>query len=377
MNKLISAIHIALLFSLYPGATCAEITLNEEYKFKIFSDFRLRYENDWDSETASGVPRVDRERLRIRARLGAEIEPFKDVTLGTRLRTGPKDSQQSPHVTIIDFDDNPVGDQDAVFDKWFARYTKDSFWIWGGRNSFPFWKQNELFWDDDVTPAGIAGGYNLSREYGKVSFNGGVFKLPDGAVDFNGNLAAGQIVYSSVFNNVVLTLAGGVFAIDGETSAKNLLHGNGARDYTLWVGNVQLKFNVVQLPITLGVDVMHNSEDYSTTDPDPFTVLNRDQVDGYVFSLLAGKAKEPGDLLAGYYYAYIETLAVNASFAQDDWIRWGSANQTDASDFKGHEFRVGVTLTKKLNLLARLYLVDAITSVQDGKRFRIDLNYEF
>ena len=377
MTKLRSTIHLLLFFSLFPGATRAEITLNEVYKFKIFSDFRLRYENDWDSENASGVPREDRERLRIRARLGAEIEPIPSITLGARLRTGAKDSQQSPHVTIIDFNDNPVGDQDAVFDKWYARYARDSFWIWGGRNSFPFWKQNELFWDDDVTPAGIAAGYNLSKEYGKFSFNGGVFKLPDGAVDFNGSLAAGQIVYSSAFKNVVLTLAGGVFAIDGETGSENLLNGNGARDYTLWVGNAQLKFIEAPLPVTLGLDIMHNSEDYSLADPDPFTVKNRNQKDGYVLSLLAGKSKEPGDWLAGYYYAHVETLAVNASYAQDDWMRWGTANQTDASNFKGHEFRMGVTLTKRLNILARLYLVDAITSVQDGKRFRIDLNYEF
>jgi hypothetical protein len=34
-------------------------------------------------------------------------------------------------------------------------------------------------------------------------------------------------------------------------------------------------------------------------------------------------------------------------------------------------------LSKKINILARLYLVDAITSIQDGKRFRIDFNYAF
>ena len=30
-----------------------------------------------------------------------------------------------------------------------------------------------------------------------------------------------------------------------------------------------------------------------------------------------------------------------------------------------------------LNLAARLFLVDAITSIQDGKRLRLDLNYKF
>jgi hypothetical protein len=180
-----------------------------------------------------------------------------------------------------------------------------------------------------------------------------------------------------VFNSVAMTFAGGVYVIDGEAGSENLLNGNGNRDYILWVGNAQVKFNETRLPITLGVDIMHNSEDYSLADPDPFTVKNRNQDDGYVLSVLAGKSGASGDWLAGYYYAHLETLAVNASYAQDDWMRWGTANQTNASNFKGHEFRMGVTLTKKLNLLARLYLVDAITSVEDGMRFRIDLNYEF
>lgn len=68
---------------------------------------------------------------------------------------------------------------------------------------------------------------------------------------------------------------------------------------------------------------------------------------------------------------------MNASFAQDDWVRWGSATQTRGSNLKGHELRFGYGLAKDLNLLARLYLVESITTVEDGKRFRIDLNYSY
>jgi len=373
----ILSIYLMLILILFSPHNHAEIIFGDEKKLKFQGDFRLRYENDWDSEQANGIPREDRERLRIRTRLGAEIEPLAGVTLAARLRTGPKDGQQSPHVTIIDFEYNPTGNQDAVFDKWFVHYATSSFWIWGGRNNFPYWKQNELFWDDDVTPAGLAAGYDFSDASGKLSFTGGCFTLPDGAINFHGNLTAGQITYVPNLGNISLIIAGGIFAFGGEKGSENLLTGNGGRDYMLWVGNAQLKFNEAQLPITIGVDVMHNSENYSNTDPDPFTVINRDQVDGYVLSIAAGKSRNPGDWVAGYYYAHLETLAVNASYAQDDWMRWGNADQTDASNFKGHEFRMGVTLTKKFGVLARLYLVDSITTVQDGKRFRIDLNYEF
>ncbi len=81
--------------------------------------------------------------------------------------------------------------------------------------------------------------------------------------------------------------------------------------------------------------------------------------------------------MLGYSYAHIETFAVNASYAQDDWIRFGAGAQTDASGFKGHEIRLGYAISKNINLLARLYLVDAITTRQDGNRFRVDLNWKF
>ncbi len=154
-------------------------------------------------------------------------------------------------------------------------------------------------------------------------------------------------------------------------------NGNGARDYSIWKGSLQARFAVGKRPLTLAGDVMHNVEDYSPNDPDPFTASNFDQNNGYVLSILLGALQKRGDWQAGYYYAYLETLAVHASYAQDDWVRWGSATQTDSSDLKGHELRFVMALSKRANLMARLYLVEAITSVLDGKRFRLDFNYSF
>jgi hypothetical protein len=87
--------------------------------------------------------------------------------------------------------------------------------------------------------------------------------------------------------------------------------------------------------------------------------------------------KERNDWLLGYYYAHVETFSVNASYAQDDWFRFGSGPQTDSSDYEGHEIRAGYAISKYINLLARLYFVDAITTEQDGNRFRLDLNWRF
>ena len=44
---------------------------------------------------------------------------------------------------------------------------------------------------------------------------------------------------------------------------------------------------------------------------------------------------------------------------------------------EGSELRFAYALEKNMNLVARLYLVEAITTGEDGSRFRLDLNYTF
>ena len=93
---------------------------------------------------------------------------------------------------------------------------------------------------------------------------------------------------------------------------------------------------------------------------------------------MVGKLKAPRNWPLGYYYANTETLAVNASFAQDDWFRFGGKDdQTDSSDYKGHEIRLACTILENLNLVSRLYTVYTLTSYQRGNRFLMDLNWGF
>ena len=357
------------------GSVSAQEEQEKQRSTKLSGDFRFRLENDWDSRRADGTDRQDRLRARIRARLAFSYDPPRPFALGLRIRTGSKDSQQSPHITIRDFDDNPEGDRDVVLDKWFVRFSGQQYSVSVGRSSFPFWKQDELFWDDDVTPAGVA--YRHEFGGGKLAAHLGYFALPDGMSRFNGQLAGGQIVYTAKADRVTFTGAGGVFVFDGEEGARNLRNRNGARDYTIGMVNLQAKFTAAGKRWILGIDLMQNGEDYDDEELAPFGPGNRDETDGFATFARVGGLGKRGDWLLAYYYARIEAFAVNASFAQDDWVRWGSATQTDSSDLKGHEFRAGYALTRKCNLLLRLYLVEAITTVQDGKRLRLDFNYKF
>lgn len=380
-----SGIMFAIVFAaLAVPPAQAEIKLDEAGKIGIYGDARIRLEADWASRDSSGAERSDRNRLRTRLRLGLNVDPADKFRFGFRIRSGSDYSHQSPHITLVDFDDNDTGNGDFNFDKWFAAYSTDGGTVWAGRNSLPFWKQNELFWDDDVTPVGVGTSFKIAR----FDVNAGYFTLPAGMRAFSGNLAVGQVVYSAEVGTRKdgLTLAGGFLGVDsnpGDADSELLLDNNGNRDYRTWIFSGQYKTSAGDRPLSLGFDYVYNSESYSPADPDPFTAFHADETEGFVAQLSYGSTK-PGQWLAAYYYASIDTFAFSSSYSQDDWMRWGSANETRSTNFSGHEFRFSYGLMDNVNAVARLYIVEAralrspsAAFVEDGNRFRLDVNFSF
>lgn len=343
-----------------------------------YGDVRLRVEQDWDSQTSSGAARSDRLRGRYRFRLGAKVSFDDDWTGGVRWRTGNSRSQQSPHLTF-DSDSGGSDEFDGMLDKYFVQFADGDRSVWIGRNSLPFWKQNEFFWDDDVTPTGVAGTFTNSNGSGKFVTSIGAFTLPDGGWGLNGTMVSGQIRYTKTIeeDGTEMTLAFGLHRLEGESGAEELISNNGMRDYFLANLGAQWAGKLGNRNAVLGMDLFKNLESYTLDELDPFLQAHADEDFGYVLSFQLGQTKEPGDWQFGYYYAHIETFAVNASYAQDDWVRFGSATQTAGSDCKGHEFRLSYSIAPKVNVVARLFDVDSITSIQDGKRFRLDLNWKF
>ncbi len=286
-------------------------------------------------------------------------------------------SQQSPHVTFgRDFQPKELN-----LDRIYIRANRGAFSISGGKNSFPFWKQNELFWDDDVTPEGISATYTRELESaGSLGLRGGYFLLDDplsgDRLSNQAHLVAGQIVYSPKLAGAGLDLALGFFDFGENPDQPNPALED--LDYGILTLSARASVHDLPKPFVLGFDWMENLEDY------PADLFNRDQTTGYVASAQYGGLGERGDWLAGYYYAHIERYAVVSFFAQDDWVRWGSATQTRSSNFEGHELRGAYAFLSTFNLVARLYLVDGITgrttsalTAEDGKRFRVDLNIRF
>ena len=142
-----SMLLMTLFMLLAPGFAAAAD--EDRGKFDFFGDFRLRLEQDWDSLQGDGTMRDDRLRSRFRLRLGFDVQLSDEWSILVQARTGPHLSQQSPHITLYDFDGGPDGPYEGSFDHWFASYTSGGLDLWIGRNELSYWHQDELFIFDD------------------------------------------------------------------------------------------------------------------------------------------------------------------------------------------------------------------------------------
>jgi len=340
-----------------------------EKKFKLYGDFRFRGESDRNSKRTDGSYRNDRDRLRYRLRFGFRYNYNEHFELGGRLRSGNPLNQQSPHVTI---GDNFRPDEISI-DKAYLKYTYSNYWIWGGKNNMPFWRQNEMLWDDDVTPEGISTGgeFQITNDQ-HLSYVLGYYIANRSEKKFNdtGNLIIAQLIFNTNNNDQKLTASSG-FIFGNNLQNIPVPVDSFFMNYKIWASSVQYKWN----HFIFGADLYFNLENYDNN-PDIHDVY-KDQKTGYTGSIKYTINK----IQFGYCYAHIEKYAVIDYFAQDDWLRWGTPTFTRSSNFKGHEFKARYHINSQFNITFRSWLVNGIVTtgshLESGNRFRLDLNFKF
>ena len=383
LHKFIRLLSLFVLIAGIPVYADEEV----DSKLDFFGDFRLRLEQDWDSLQGDGTSRDDRLRLRIRLRGGVEAKFNDNWSALVQARSGPDLSQQSPHITIHDFDGGSEGPYEFNLDHWFVNYASGGFEAWAGRNELSFWHQDDLFVFDNVTYAGAGAAYRHSLSAGELIWNLNFVALPVGMRDFSGTAIVGQVAYDRKFENAGFTIAAGFFSSNADPDDPGgdlLLTENNTRDYRVFDLQLQYRSRLFGKPVKAGFDYTHNAKSYNNEPPGSFSEFHQDHVDGYVVELLWGNHANAGDWLLGYYYAHLEALSAHSSFIQDDWVRWGDASQVRATNMQGNEFRVQYTIRSNMNIFARLFFVDAIdllqpgdTTKETGNRLRIDWNVAF
>ena len=384
MRKILqSSFLISFLLLGLPLVQTVQAQEDQVDEIEFYGDFRFRIEHDWNSLQSDGSFREDRSRLRYRGRVGMNFTGIENVLMGARLRTGDPKKQQDPQLTLGDnfaeFNTLPIG-----LELLFAQFEFNSFTAWVGKNSFPFKKQNELFWSDNVFPEGISASHSITFDNGLldgIDIHAGHFIIRSEKSTFSAD---------SYFQGIqLLTNVGdkSLFIYPSLYIFKNvpdIPDGNETfiLDYTLLHLGAQSR--LVQTPlVVIGVDYYKNTQDLGDNGsvPEPL----RDQKTGFTAQLSIGELTHKGKWKGQLTYAYLERYAAVDFLAQNDWARWDYSSQGSPdgrlTNMKGIELMAGYALNERMDLKLKVYSVKQIIPLgiekETGDRIRLDLNIKF
>ncbi len=367
------------------SAPAAEKKSSWTDKVTLFGDFRYRHEAI--SEPHRETARPDRERERIRARLGLKARVNDEVDLTFRIATGNTTDPVSTNQTL----GGNFTKKAVVLDQAFFDYHPDALreagvptHLLGGKMPTPFIAPggSDLLWDGDLTPEGGAlklaprlgdaaellvnlGGFVVNEVHDPASTENnedpGLFgaqaalklKFDEkgttyamvGAGYFNYTHAEGKTTFGGAFGNT----------LDGT------LYEYGYREQE---GFVEVGFPVLDVPVTLYGDYVRNLD-------------AGDEDTGYLVGVNVGRAREQWDWSVGYNYRALEKDAVLGAFTDSDSGGGGT-------DHKGHKFGAQLMVLKNVTVGATCFIDkvnisddDATDRNADYHRLQLDVMFKF
>jgi hypothetical protein len=320
-------------------------------KTQIKGDVRLRQENiDVQGEPDNGG--VDKNRQRIRARLGAYSEINPQVDAGIRIATGSSNDARSTNQDLNGY----FTKKSLWLDLAYIDYHPDAIenlHIIGGKMNQPWVNMGDVIWDGDINPEGLALTYKLPLG-GKNELFGSVghYTLEDNVdgegVEFKNDLRlyAGQLgARFAATDNLKFTVGGSVYGYDNDTDSDALaVNGNTTTEFRLYEGFGQIDIGGLPLPLSL----------YGQY------VVNDDSNDGEDTAWLAGLKTGFYGLKLDYNYRDVQRNAVVGAFTDSDF-----ALGTTGS--RGHKFKVGYDIDKNFSIGATYFMANA-DYVTDARR---------
>jgi hypothetical protein len=346
-------------------------------------DIRYRYETIADdSKLDADKETYTRQRDRIRARLGAEAKANANLKVGIRTSTGQSDPVSGNQTIGDGFGKKDFKLDLGYFDYSFLPDAPDAeLHVIGGKMNNPFMTvSDDLVWDGDLTPEGVA--IKGQKTAGRVTFygNGGYMWVQERSDTDDSMLYAGQAAVRMQFMpEVALTLGVAYYdftnlkgnnVVDWE--GKNNAYGNSTQkgtisgsttnkawktEYTPLVPFAQLDLYVGGKPLSFHAQQISNSE--------------ADDLDsGYVVGVSYGKAKNVKTYEIGYSYAELEKDATVGMFTDSD--RWGGG-----TDGQGHKVYAKYQVMKNLQIGATYFADEKPISdgakTKDYSRMQLDL----
>jgi hypothetical protein len=344
---------------------------------KISGDFRYRHEN-LDSENAStGRWNKGVNRHRMRARLMVEAMVNNDWDLVFRIASG---SDKSPISTNQDLEDSFTKKDvwlDLAYFNWHPA-TMEGLKVFGGKMKNAFYRagKNELIWDTDLNPEGIAVQYVMHlSNVDQMFINGGGFWVDESTTGVDTSLWGAQAYWKHTIGNPDYILAGASYydfgALQGRSSLKtwgsSSFLGNTssgtlyASDYNIFETFGEYGFECAGLPLAVFGNWAEN------------LAASTNQSTGWLIGGKLNKAQEPGSWELRYDYRELEADAVVGAMSESDWLSGGT-------DGKGHKFVLKYQLAKNLQAGLTYYHLENNrnnTRAADYRRLQADLVFKF
>lgn len=349
-------------------------------------DFRYRFESIGDdSKRDAGGDTYTRQRDRIRARLGAEANVNDRVKAGLELSTGRTDPVSGNQSLGDGFGKEEFRLSLAYLEYDVLGDLPGDLRLLAGKMKNPFLTfPDDLVWDSDLTPEGLAFRGSFGEGPFSLLANGGYFWVEERSSEDDLMLLAAQAALRVRFAPKVRLTVGasyygyqniqGTDVVDwedndnayGNSTVDGSPDGDGfhkawAADFSPMVGFAMFDMQVADRPLVVYAQMLRNP------DADAF-----DQ--GHLLGVSYGKAKEPGTWEIGYSYAELEKDATLGMFTDSD--RWGGG-----TDGKGHKVYGKVQLMKRLQAAVTYFANDKKISdpakTSDYERLQIDLVASF
>ncbi len=350
-----------------PAPTAIPEPLQWASKMRFYGDFRYRHETT-DVEGSD-----NRNRHRIRFRLGMESMINDQWTLGLRLVSGG-DDPVSTNQTL----DNTFSTKDIRLDRAFVEWNPNQFDGYSmkfGKFSVPFYRPGgtELFWDGDLSVEGIAANYDFELSDSLSGWVTGaglwVDEVGDGA---DVALFGGQAAFKQqLTEDTHLTAGAGFYGYNNVEGAN--LYGDDTFGNTSTADPEILlyEYNLVEIfaevstllgetPASIFFDYAYNA------------ASGVDQDTGWLVGAKYGKAKAPGTWHVAYNYRDLEEDAVLAVVTDSDFIGGGTGGS-------GHELNFTYAISRNFFAGVSYFLneIERDGDSLDFDRLQIDLMYKF
>jgi len=371
--------------------------------WKLKGDFRYRHEwlNDGTADANNVTDQFDRNRHRVRVRLGFFAKVNDEFDAGLQLATGSDGDPVSTNQTLGDNGSRWFQKKNVWWDLMYFDYHPKAvagLHGFGGRMPNPFYRAggSDLIWDGDLRFDGLAatyetnlgenvtlyvngGGFWLEERGRAAAFVGGPFTHQDSTLW--GAQAAGRFDLPEVAEKLYVTTGvsyydyANVEGFNPLAAGGNQTVGAGAAmryvsDFNVINPFVEIGFPVAGLPLVLLADFAVNPS------ADDLAGFSDNNDLAWMVGCVLGKCKDPGSWEAGYNYRQLQPDSLLGLFSDSDFAGGGTGG-------RGHKVWVGYQIAKNVKAKATYFCNDRNSFRNDGTdesfyhRVQVDLELKF